>query len=541
VYDTISQLNPPHKVLDQPQIQDKATRQNLLDFLIMLALGLLLYVPWLSSRFDLNGITEAVGVEQGGTALFSPNHMLYRPLGWLFYAPLQGIGVRAVHVLQVFTAVGAAIGLGFAFLYFSRLSKSRLIGFGATILMGTTWAYWSFSTDVYYITPAAAVVLGILLWFPDQGFSYRSAILLGFLCAVAILFWQANVFLVLAFMIAIIWRYRELGLKLRLTLSLIVACISSGLVVLTYLFIGIFVFGFTNAADFVTWITHYGAPLPMWGKFGFDRIPLAANSAVSSIIPLWSGLGLQELVHGKILPDKIFIQLSLLALISLTGWTIFKIWQSWTILSKQFSFNMTLWLGLCYLLFFAFIVWWDPYEPKWSVIPNIFLIAILAQAWGVAKRQRFDLPVLASCIALITLASFSATVLPNKVQSDHYVQRAQCVASNTTSHDLIIAADWNWYGYLEYFHQRKNTFGLIDSSARHSNKDDVFALVRQAITRTQQDGGSTYMIPARAYSADYLTWLRSQTGLTLEDLNRFEGVTVFSCDGTEFQKILTLK
>lgn len=541
MYSTVSQLDPKTKRLVQPEIQVKATRQNRLDFLLMTALGLLLYVPWLSSRFDLNGITEAVGVEQGGKGLFSPNHMLYRPLGWLFYAQLQGSGVRAIHVLQVITAVGAAVGLGLAFLYFTRLSNSRLIGFVAAILMGTTWAYWSFSTDVYYITPAAAVVLGTLLWFTDLRISYRSAVVLSLLCTLAVLLWQANVFLVLAFMIAIVWRYRELALKTRLLMSAIVAGVSGGVVVLTYLSIGVIVFGFTSVSDFVTWITRYGAPLPMWGKLGLDRIPSAANSAVSSIVPLWSGLGLKELSQGKILPDKILVQLSLLALIGLTGWTVFKVWQGRAALSKQFSFNMTLWFGVCYLLFFAFIVWWDPYEPKWSVIPNIFLIAILAQAWGATKRQRFDLPILIGCTAFITLASFGATVLPNKTQAGPYIQRAQCVATNTTERDLVIAADWNWYGYLEYFHQRKNTFGLIDSSARQASKDKALDLARQAITRTQQEGGSVYMMPASAYPADYLTWLNSQTGLTLDDLKKFEGTPAFSCDGTEFQKISALK
>ena len=49
------------------------------------------FIPFLSRHFDLNGIAEARSLELG--ALFSPNHLLYRPLGLLVQDLLAAVGV----------------------------------------------------------------------------------------------------------------------------------------------------------------------------------------------------------------------------------------------------------------------------------------------------------------------------------------------------------------------------------------------------------------------------------------------------------------
>ena len=129
---------------------------------VAFAIATSLYLPFLSRHFDLNGIAEARSLELG--ALFSPNHLLYRPLGLLVQDLLAAVGVpvRSIFVLQAITAVSAAAGVAFAYLFFKKLAGSRMVAAAGALWLGTTWAYWAYSTDAIYI-PVAAMFAGAAL------------------------------------------------------------------------------------------------------------------------------------------------------------------------------------------------------------------------------------------------------------------------------------------------------------------------------------------------------------------------------------------
>ena len=59
-------------------------RHHTASFLLVVALGLCLYLPLLTRNYDINGLAEAAAVESGNPVdLWNPNHMLYRPVGYL--------------------------------------------------------------------------------------------------------------------------------------------------------------------------------------------------------------------------------------------------------------------------------------------------------------------------------------------------------------------------------------------------------------------------------------------------------------------------
>jgi hypothetical protein len=161
--------------------------------------GLALYLPFLSTHYDLNGITEARSVELGGaSSLWMPNHLLFRPVAWVVWSASRtwtGSEESALVTLQVLSAVFGASALGFVYVAVSRVVSVRTIAAGTTVLLATTWSHWTTSTDVSYVTMAAACAAAAvaLLVHARSPAGYIGA---GAVCGLAILVWQANVFLV---------------------------------------------------------------------------------------------------------------------------------------------------------------------------------------------------------------------------------------------------------------------------------------------------------------------------------------------------------
>src|SRR5262249_49345471 len=120
--------------------------------------ALLLYVPFLSRRFDPNGIRDALAVDRGGAELWNPNHLLYRPVGAGLDAAAHSLhlGARSMAPLQELSALDGAITVGLALLICWQLCGDWLVSALAAGLLATSWAQWAFSTDATYVTMGAA-------------------------------------------------------------------------------------------------------------------------------------------------------------------------------------------------------------------------------------------------------------------------------------------------------------------------------------------------------------------------------------------------
>lgn len=191
-------------------------------------------------------------------------------------------------------------------------------------------------------------------------------------------------------------------------------------------------------------------------------------------------------------------------------------------------------------MYVPFIVWWDPFEPKWFVIPNVGLWAILAMLWDSIIERFHHVVLFAALILMISVANFSATIWPRHSEPNVLLQKAECVAENMRREDLLVTIEWEWSGYVSYFFQRQ-VFSLIDASARYGGKEEALDLLRQNIGLIHQHGGKVYIVDINTYPSDHLNWLSSQTGLKQEDFQRFEPVPAFVCEGVSFQKLYEAK
>src|SRR5436309_15374707 len=116
-----------------------------LDVMAVGVLALVLYLPNLSMHYDLDGVAEAMALED--RFIFTPNHLLYRAVG---YATCSLLGAWCYHgaplwTLRALSAVFGAMGNALAFLAVKRWTGDRIHSAAGRLWLATKPAYWTFS------------------------------------------------------------------------------------------------------------------------------------------------------------------------------------------------------------------------------------------------------------------------------------------------------------------------------------------------------------------------------------------------------------
>jgi hypothetical protein len=267
-----------------------------------------------------------------------------------------------------------------------------------------------------------------------------------------------------------------------------------------------------------------------------DRLAPAGLSAIASIVPLWSGLGLRDLLRGSFRLEKLPALLSLLGLLGLT------VLSLWRVLHRDKDsiarYRSALWLLLSYLAFLPFIIWWDPFEPKWFVIPNLFLVSVVAVIWGSGARQgKSTYAALGMCVILIGSGNFQTTVWPRAVIPNPNIQKAACVSDKMHSADLFLETDWSWAAYISYFYGR-DTISLIDLSARAEGADALLRTVEALILERHRSGGRVFIEDLDSYSSPQQEWLVALTGLSPAAFDSFAQQPAFRCAGQTIEQLV---
>jgi len=484
----------------------------------ILALGL--YLPFLAVQYDTNGIAEAVALESG--QLIHKNHMLYRPIGFVAYHALQHLGYtgNSLTVLQVINALCGAAGIGLAYALFRWATGETGAAAIGAFWLATSFAYWLFSTDAAYITMAAMFACGAIVSVVYSQ-SWRGVLLASLLTSLSILTWQASMFIVPAVVLLFVApAMRSVARPILIFAAGIVAI--SGF---AYIFTAVESHGWMGMKELWTWLTSYveKATLPMWGAWSSGRIGSASVSAVRSVLPT-ALAALPGQITPRVQLGRVAIDIAIIGFVVLLILAIVKM----RLVSMYFI--------LCYALFIPFIVWWDPFEPKWFVIPNVFLAGFLScglQAWLPQKRVRL---ISLCCLIAIAAANFVTTIRPRHNQLGPERAMAQCVAEHMKASDAFMATDWGWPDYLNYLYGR-TAVNLINETASEGSKERMLPVVKSFITSRQQQGGVVYMTDPGSDSAVHLEWLRNQTGLTVDELLAFRGESAFNCYGRVVHRV----
>jgi hypothetical protein len=281
----------------------------------LIALGL--YLPFLAIQYDTNGVAEAAALED--SILFDKNHMLYRPIGLLFYRLVQRFGYsgNALLVLQIINAFCGAIGVALAYQVFLHKTKDRSAAAFGSAFLATSFAFWLFSTDAAYVTLAAALVLGALTCACFAS-STRWIVASAIFTSLAILTYQASVFVVPSLVILLIIERRQLRDLATFIATVLLVAVPS------YLTLAFTSRGLLSPRELWRWFVSYNATehLPIWGVWSWNRVRIAATTALTSIVPAPLGIWPTEITKsiqlGRIVVDIAVVALFLLLLLALS-------------------------------------------------------------------------------------------------------------------------------------------------------------------------------------------------------------------------------
>lgn len=358
-------------------------RTAYLGFLTATVCALLLYMPFRSRQWDLNELAEARAVDAGGAELFSRNHLLYRPLGFVTVALARVFGYEghSAVVLKYLTVCTAAIGVG--------------------------------------------------------------------------LFW-------------------------------------------------------------------------LWIK--------KLTTALESFIPV-QGLSLKGAVKGLFHRGEFLVGLSLAAFVVLCALTCVGAFAKRADI-KPVAVNLV-WLCAAYVAYIPFIIWWDPFEAKWFIVPNLFFVAALAQVWGVLFVKRRSRVTVGVCVAVIAAANFVHFIWPRHSKPNPNIQLARCFAEHADGKDTVVLTDWNWSGYAVYFFGYKGRELWLIGGA--GDKGVKVRGLSDRVGEAGDSGGHVYMRDLDTYSPDELAAAASLTGLTRSDFDIFGRRAAFSCGNVRFIQLTQIK
>jgi hypothetical protein len=251
---------------------------------------LLLYLAFRSAELD---VTEGIALDE--RALYSPNHMLNRPIANTLWNISKSAGYegRSIYVLQILNVFYGAIAVAISFVAFRKLGASSWAALAGSILLGTSYIFWYESTDAYYIVlsgmfSAAALLCSAML---IEKPSLLTSLLLAVCFAGATLSWQATVLLFPVLAWPLRSRWKEL---------VIFAVTSFVLLGSVYVAAGL-AEGRATLKELWHWAsTHRGGNIPWWGQMDIHRIPIALYSAIQTFqvyAPSWLGSSLKSSYH----------------------------------------------------------------------------------------------------------------------------------------------------------------------------------------------------------------------------------------------------
>jgi hypothetical protein len=497
------------------QHTERVDKSDTLGALLVAVLGTSLYVALRAINYDPNGIATAQAVESAG--LTWPNHMFFELIAFVIMKAgrLVGYSAPSYGMLQVLAGASGGIALGCAYLLARRLGADRLCAYAAVLWLGGTWSFWNWSTNVAYISHATMWVAVALLFSLKKG-GPTTAILTGTAAAFSVLTWQANVFAV-PFLLLVGFMEAE-SAKTWVRWSFGVLCTFAAIVGTAYVLIAYAAYSYNP--DFhnliVLFTTHGGIEntSTSWGHWGWDRPGSLLQTWLFSAIGAARGWALYALVAFTLgaLLNAVFKPKDRSSLICLAG----------------------------IAAYLPFIIWWDPYETKWLLIPNLFLAVLAARSWS-QWRERLHwtvgIPVLLA-VGFLFWSNLSMYAMPAHTQASEGTLLGDCVGAKLGQADLYIQPDWAFGGYMSY----KYRIDLIDliSEAQVARFDRAAMMnsIRTRVEAKHKAGAAAYTLDPTSLSAGSADILEKLGQIKATELDQLlPGKIAFSCRNWNIRRL----
>jgi hypothetical protein len=344
------------------------------------------------------------------------------------------------------------------------------------------------------------------------------------------------VVLIPALGIGALLRDRELSFGNAIPRLLRIGIPLAAVVGVAYIAAGVSVYGLKSVSSLLSWGSNYsGNRLPMWGVWWPpSRAIQTLGSAFKSILSVdfWMYPRIVRHLPNGELPSW-FAVVGFLALAGL----LLAAFRSGTTARSIGESRAALWLLILYGAYLPFVMWWESIEPRWFIVPNIFLaalVAVILTRWTNWNYFRYALP---AGVLMLSVWNLGISAGPKHFKRAYPTEIAACVAGQLKAGDLFLATEWNWSDYLHYVHQREVVSFIGEVSAAGSDKKAAMEKIRQIVKERHQQQRQVYITDVASYPPEHMKWLLEQTGLTESDLRTFKGTPSFRCMSTDFLKL----
>lgn len=510
----------------------------------------LIYLSLPSQQYDLDTLSELSRINNLDPTSPDPAHMFYAILGIPFYGLWLRLGYTgdALRAMQVLNAVFGAVAVVVLTIILRQIKVHRHIAVSISVAAGFSYAFWTHTEDAFFIIPAACfslvALLCALILAEAQSSARRRVILLalGLNLSLASLSYQANLFLIPALMAAS-WagttRWRRWVCE-WLFIGAVVAVLAGG----GWLYQAIHFAEVRTLPEFFSWFIrgHGGIARGLWRREDVPWLSTTAAAWVATILPLYEGMRLRDLLHGKFSLWHLPSQIALLLLV-ITGFLALNVLRH--IYQKHRPIMPArIWLtcGLWFAIPGSAVFWFDRAEVKLWLIPFfacwIGLAGIVNAGHSISAGRLSRLLIMSLVSTLpcaIGISNFMLAIWPNYAYESIDIRRAQFVASQMHPDDLLITAGFDWVNYVPYFCSQCRVVNVVAIAQMipKEREREIKQALWEHMEMTWMNGGRVYAVEYLGIPTDpaWVAWITPYTGLVPQDFVNLDKQYAWQVEG----------
>lgn len=499
-----------------------ANDEELLPLLIVFLLAAVAYPFFLSRSYDLNIVPWVVSMKEPAWRsefFFHPQHLLHLPfMTFVFQILGQDSTDTAILVLQLTSAFLGVLTSCLTYLVIERFTEQKV--YSVLVTIGTIISYgnWTLYTDGWYYSLGNFFFLLsmlLLIRYTNHTHLCRNYLYFSSLAfSLALLFSQIHLLLLPGIlMIIFLYKKEKSSWASRIKDALIFISVSGLITLSVYLFVSLFILGHENISQFLDWLFKTHAKLPRWGIFTVDRLLEAIVGFISSLIPVYTGLGLRAFLRGEWSAVKFNPLLSLVALIILVITSIIIAFKQRILMKTHLR---TFFIYLSFLIpITIFSAWLEP-VAMWAFIPTFCVWGYVGLIWSEGGPRNSLYPIALGILILGILAgNFSGAVYPRHVDYPLDYQKAAFAADKLSSQDIVISLHYDWWGgYLPLVSEARS-LDLVMASRGEMAKQEILQMLLQITEEVHFHGGRVYLADTTRYSDKIWKWINEDAGLDL--------------------------
>lgn len=419
-----------------------------------------------------DGIGYMTQVRSGDAArIFNPYHAAFNWLAWSAWrvARLAGYGGGPIAPVQVMNSLLGAATLAALWWLARRTGASLLSAATACGLVGVSFGFWIYATDVelYTLLVFFLVLTMAAAWRAAMQPSSPAFALAGVANGFAVLGHNTSV-LFLFVALAAVWLARE-GRPPRALASWLAAYLAGGVAVILPVYaLAVPVVGLDSRREYYDWLTAY-AQSGEYGRWSAGTAPKVAIGASRAVVGGHFMLAvprvrefLEQHFPEKSIRKEAFIvrdvapayalALAGVAAVAVAGLAALAAgWLRRPALTREQRALAV--LAVAWLVPSAvFFAWWQPENSKFWIAPWVPLALLLALPLAGAASSRWRTLIVATTLGALLVANLGGAIWLQRPQSsDYWRVRSAWYAENARTDDLIFTNDYVYAEYLRYF------------------------------------------------------------------------------------------